>query len=456
MNPKRSEISRRRSAGRPNGSDEATRLGTAAVVLLTALPMFATLIYGATEIWAFVPLSLSVAILLILWIADGLKKGRIEFAWDGLQLPFAGLIAIGLLQMLPLGSSADAVTSLSLDPYATRFFTIRLIILFGYFGLCLTLLRSAEVMRRIAVVFVFFGAIVAFAGILQRLMSPDAIYGMRPTPQAIPFGPFVNQHHFAAFMEMMSGLTLGLLFGDVTKQERKPLLLIALLVMLIGAVLTGSRGGMISLAAGAVFFFIVRFVVMDSRRHNAGEGSRWHLKAGAVGFTALIVIGSVLFLAGADPLMRGIGAGSGVGDPTSGRTHFWAVAWQIFLAHPVIGAGFDAFGTAFTRYDSWNGLFRVEQAHNDYLQTLADGGLLAFACVAAFVAIFIKKSLWTVRHVKRPSRRGLALGAMSGCVGIMVHSFFDFPMRTPSNAIFFLVLVVFAVSPATGEHDVRK
>ena len=46
----------------------------------------------------------------------------------------------------------------------------------------------------------------AFFGILQRLAHPEGIYGFRETPQAIPFGPFVNQHHFAAFMEMTSGV----------------------------------------------------------------------------------------------------------------------------------------------------------------------------------------------------------------------------------------------------------
>jgi O-antigen ligase len=62
---------------------------------------------------------------------------------------------------------------------------------------------------------------------------------------------------------------------------------------------------------------------------------------------------------------------------TSGRSHFWGVAWQVFLANPIIGAGLDAFGVAYPKYDNWNGQFRVEQAHNDYLQILADAGILA-------------------------------------------------------------------------------
>ena len=87
----------------------------------------------------------------------------------------------------------------------------------------------------------------------------------------------------------------------------------------------------------------------------------------------VIAAAGVLFLSGADPLVRGTGLRGGKGDVTSGRMHFWSVAWQIFLEHPIAGAGFDAFGVAFTRLDTWNGYFRVEQAHNDYLQMLADG-----------------------------------------------------------------------------------
>src|SRR5262249_35781922 len=85
----------------------------------------------------------------------------------------------------------------------------------------------------------------AFYSILQRVETPSAIYGLREPSQAIPFGTYVNRHHFAALMEMTLGLTLGLIFAGRQKYNRLPFLIAAASAMAISIVLTGSRGGMI-------------------------------------------------------------------------------------------------------------------------------------------------------------------------------------------------------------------
>ena len=91
-------------------------------------------------------------------------------------------------------------------------------------------------------------------------------------------------------------------------------------------------------------------------------------------------------------------------------------------------------------------MYRVEQAHNDYLQILADAGIAGFGCTAAFIFLFFRKSVSVIRNSANRFGRDAAIGALAGCVGIMVHSFFDFPLRTTSNAFFFLLLVVIAVA----------
>ena len=141
--------------------------------------------------------------------------------------------------------------------------------------------------------------------------------------------------------------------------------------------------------------------------------------------------------------MRGVGL-SNMNDISNGRTHFWGVAWRIFLDYPFLGAGLDAFAFAFPKYDTWNGHFRVEQAHSDYLQILADAGIAGFVCAAAFIFLLFKNGLKTVRQSSDSFRRNTAVGALAGCCGILIHSFFDFPLRTPSNALFFLTLTVLA------------
>ena len=110
------------------------------------------------------------------------------------------------------------------------------------------------------------------------------------------------------------------------------------------------------------------------------------------------------------------------------------------MDHPILGAGYDAFGVAFTRYDTWNGVFRIEQAHNDYLQALADAGIAGFVYVAAFIFWLFKKGFGVIAEATDLFRSSSSVGALAGCFGILIHSFFDFPLRTPVNAFLFLLM----------------
>src|SRR5262249_34437837 len=86
------------------------------------------------------------------------------------------------------------------------------------------------------------------------------------------------------------------------------------------------------------------------------------------------------------------------------------------------------------------------QAHNDYLQILSDAGILGFICVVAFIFLLFRQGFAVIRDSTDGFRRGAAIGALAGCLGILIHSFFDFPLRTPANGFVFLLLVVIAVA----------
>jgi O-antigen ligase len=446
-------------------SSDTSRLASAILVMLCVVLIFSTVAYGSVDPGTFSILSVFIAVIIALWAIDSWRQKAIRFSGSWLQLPVAGLIILGLIQLLPFrGSDISSELlkiptpgTISLDPYSTRLFVIQLVICFIFFAAALTFIDSRKRLQKIVLTIIIFGSIMAFVGILQRLASPDVIYGIRRSPQALPFGPFANQHHFAALMEMTGGLTLGLLFGSDTRREHKFLLLIAALLMGIALVLTSSRGGIISFT-GVIMFLATANFLPGKRNGERRRGTETRkdfkrllvLAASGVGLM-LLIFGGVLFLGGDQSLLRGIGLEPGQTDVTSGRSHFWTIALQIFLAHPIIGAGFDAFGVAYTQFDSQNGLFRVEQAHNDYLQTLADAGILGFICVAAFIYFLFKESLERIGRGRDGFRQNAALGALAGCFGILIHSFFDFPLRTPSNAFFFLLLA--AIATVTINHD---
>lgn len=448
-----------------NSIGHETKIAKAIVVLLCAVPLISTLAYGAVDSLALGILFIIISVISILWIADSMGTGEFRIGAVPIQLPLLGLILIAALQLLPLGptDAADLVSaavsrSLSSDPYATRFFLIQLIVYFLFFAAALVYIPGGERRKRIAVVIVVFGSVVAFFGILQRLSMPDAIYGLRPTPQAIPFGPFVNQHHFAALMQMTSGVTLGMLFGRGIGRERKLFVALAAGIMGMAVIFTGSRGGLIAYLCVLALVAVATILQPKhtARRTHVTEDPRRNIfvLAGVGGLIAIVLV-SVLLLGGQDSLMRGVGMEQST-DLTSGRTHFWNIAWQIFLSHPILGSGMNSFGVAFTRFDTWNGAFRVEQAHNEYLQMLADGGLLAFTCVAAFIALLVRQGMAAARKETHGLDRSIVTGAFAGCIGILVHSCFDFPLRTPANAFFFLLLVVLIIGNGISGRGSRE
>ena len=423
--------------------EKSSRLSSLIFLILCVIPVFSTILFGAVDSATWIVIIVFCLAIVLLWLGEAWKAGGILFSTSWLQIPLLGLILIGLIQILPFGQ-------LSLNAYSTRFFFIRLIVYFVFFAACLAFINSESRLKKIVWMVIVFGALLAFFGILQRLANPDGIYGIRETPQAIPFGPFVNQHHFAAFMQMTAGVTLGMLFGKGVGREKRVLLAAALVVMAVATVLTSSRGGLLGFLAVAAFASLLHLL---SRRSSdtktaklpTASVQKFAIAAAAIAIV-IVTLGVVLFLGGNDSLLRGIGVANPNADFSSGRLHFWPIALRIFLENPIIGAGFDAFGVAFTRHDTWTGFLRVEQAHNEYLQILAESGVAGFACLAGFIYLLFRKGLAMIAG-SADFRLNAATGALAGCLGIIVHSFFDFPLRTPSNGFFFLLLAAVATVP---------
>lgn len=436
--------------------------------MLCVTLVFSVAAFGAVDFWALGALSLFAGLTAALWLTDAWSKKELRINLNALQVPLLGLILIGLVQLLPLRQTEipnglpldSAVASLSLAPYATRLAIVQLIVYSVFLIAAGTFINNRNRLRKIVVLIVVFGSLMAFYGILQRLANLEEIYGLRKPGFAIPFASFINQHHFAALMEMTVGITLALFFGKATNKNKRIFLLLAVFVMGMAVVFTSSRGGMLSLIAVAVLVGAANVlrkppVEKDAPSENvSGWRSGLAFLGGGV-VLILIVFGAVLLLGGDESLLRGIGLGDQT-DISNGRFHFWQIALQIFRDYPILGAGLDSFAIAFPHYDTWNGAVRVEQAHNDYLQIMADAGVLGLVCVAGFIFLLFKRGWRTIGETTNPFRRAVAIGALAGCGGILIHSFFDFPLRTPANAFFFLTLTVLATASISSPKSTRR
>jgi O-antigen ligase len=417
--------------------------------------ILSALAYGTVHYWALAVFFLGGVTILVLWLIDSWNLGTFRISRNVLQLPLIGMFLLGLFQLLPLRHPDDVgthsiplVSSLSFDPYSTRFILVQTAALAIYFAAVLVFTDTPKRLRLLVRTIGVFGFFLAIFGLTQSFTSPDKIYWLRQLPQSQAFGPFINRHHFAGYMELALALPLGLVFTGAIEKEKKFIYLFAAGLMAVALIMTNSRGGIISLLAELIF--LVATMGLRRHRHKKKRDAEARpprfrsaaMKAGLALALIVALFGGVVLLGGEDALTRVVGSVN-TDDPTTGRAHFWSVTVDIIKTHPWIGTGLGAFGVVYTGYDSRNGMYRLEQAHNDYLQTLSDGGI-----VGAILGLFFIVNLFRMGFTRRDSRddfrRGVATGAMAGCFAVLVHSFFDFTLHTPANALLFLVLAALA------------
>ena len=129
---------------------------------------------------------------------------------------------------------------------------------------------------------------------------------------------------------------------------------------------------------------------------------------------------------------------------STNRVQIWTVSLDVIRAHFPLGAGLGAFGVAYTPFDPSNGIERVEQAHNDYLEVLADAGLVGAVIGAGLLILLFKTGLRSIK-TENLYRRGVALGAFTACFSILVHSMFDFVLHITAIAVMFLTMMALVV-----------
>lgn len=416
------------------------------------------LAYGTVHYWALGLFNLGALTILVLWVADGFRLGNVRISRNLLQLPLLGVVILGLVQLLPLRDAASGfVNTLSLDPNSTKLVIVQLSTLFVYFAATLVFVDTPHRLHVLVRTIMIFGFFLSIFGLTQSFTSPTKVYWMRELNQSTAFGPFINRHHFAGYMELTIALPLGLLLaGSVDKDKRLLYLFIAGL-MGIALVMTSSRGGIISLVAEIVFLVIVTAIWKKQGERHHGRSSWLKSAAARTGLAGALIVGlfmGVILLGGEFSLNRFIDSVN-TDDPTTGRAHFWSVTLDMIKANPVVGTGLGAYGVIYTRYDTRNGLYRLEQAHNDYLQVFSDAGVVGAALAFAFVVILFFRGFGRAKS-RDDFRRGVALAALGGCFAVLVHSFFDFTLHTTSNALLFLVLAALATLNGRVEDAPRR
>ncbi|HTK37389.1 MAG TPA: O-antigen ligase family protein [Pyrinomonadaceae bacterium] len=419
-----------------------SRSGKLLFLLYCSVIVVTTMLYGAVHPVVLALFYSVVALMIAIWAIGCLVSGRLEISSSLLQVPVAAAAIYGLIQVIPFGGVSGIAgvegipRTISIEPFATQVAALHFLALFFFFGVTLVVIDSPQRIKRLVAFLTIFGFLYAFFAILQGVLSPGKIYSLVGVGFGTPYGTFVNRHDFAAFMEMTICLPLGLLVVGAVPKDKRLLYITAASLMGIALLLSGSRGGFVSMLCG----ILILLLLVLKRRDRRDSIIKIAL---AVGLVAAIVIGAIL-VGGESSLTRFADTATS-NDFSSDRMHIWRVTLSVISHHIPFGSGLGTFGSAYTAFDTYGGMERVEQAHNDYLQVLADAGVVGLAIGLSFLFFLYDKARQSIKIEDR-FLRGVALGAVAGCSAILVHSIFDFVLHITAIAVLFLTLIALIIA----------
>ncbi|MGH9800399.1 MAG: O-antigen ligase family protein [Blastocatellia bacterium] len=432
-----------------------------------ALIVFTALAHGVVEPWSELVFVTSVAALCLLWAIRAIKDKRLTLAVPANLWPLAGLILLGLAQSLVFQRDGGKLFSLSLDVEATRGTTLLLVCLLVTSLMASNFLTHRQRLQTLMQFLTIFGLVLATFSLIQYFAWNDKFYWLRAVEdKASSFGPFVNRNHFAGYMELLLPWPVALMLTRQRSTAEKSFYLFITAWITIVAIFSLSRGGMMSIFAQLVFLMIFRPRQFDEAEIAAAPSRMaTFLRRGAAAAIVLVVIFGGLTWLGAERVVDRVAVGfddeqsrasqSTPGLPTSGqsfyggRNELWRDSLEIFRANPLTGAGLGSFETALPIYSqSKNPGLVVSQAHNDYLQTLADAGLIGGLLVIWFLLATGRAVLKGLK-VREPLMSHAAFGCGAALFGLLVHSLCDFNLQLLSHSFLFLSFA--AIAAQLGE-----
>jgi len=385
---------------------------------ICALLAFGVLAFGGVEEWAQAVLEVGASILLVVW-AIRLYRRRSE----QLIIPpeFLPLVAFALVVI------AQWVFQLTSSRYYTRM-ELQLLALYMIVIFLISQAYSRTSHWRGFLWFLMsLGFFVSIFGILQYVTSAPKLYWLRTLRYGgVPFGPYVNRNHFAGFAEMVIPVALVPLVLGKVRRERVFLVGLFALVPIVALFLSASRGGIISLGVQLAVLCVL-LLVHKVRGRNIMIG-------GIVLLCAIMMVSWI----GVQQILSRFTPQS-VEVSAQKRTAMREDTWRLFLDHPGIGTGLGTFEMVFPPYDSLYDGKIVNHAHNDYLEALAETGVVGGLACALFLGLVLINSMKGLAQPESSFGATLNITGLIGCVGILVHSLVDFNLHIPANALLFFV-----------------
>ena len=424
---------------------------------LLAILLAAPLAFGAVQPWAWGTLAVAAFLLLLAWSIASVRQQCLRILWSPLYVPAGFTFLLGMIQF------SGHVT---MDSIATREALLKLstdLILFFLAGQLFSPhgiageprlrsgtrsakppiggtggdILSAPPLRWALVIYTF---LLSLFAIFQFFSSEGLIYWVVKSPRWT-FGPYVNHNHYAGLMEMLIPLSVASALPALRRHASAVVAGCLVLIPIASLLLSGSRGGFISLLAEALLAAVLVFWCGPRRARRL---------TALVGGAAILAAALLFFWMAprhiAERLAR---MGDGTHPPEVELGNRLVAARDslgILRDHRWLGSGLGSFAEAFPRYQSFPSDFLWDHAHNDYAEALAETGLAGGAAILSALGLFLWLAFRNLRARLRDRAGWMQFAAALGCCGVLVHSFADFNLHIPANAAWFVVCAAVATS----------
>ena len=399
--------------------------------LIYLLLIFTPLARGSVQLWAISAVNMITFTALTVYLIQRAVTQDWKWIRTPLDLPILVLLILCLLSSV---FSLHRQSSLQ-----------ALVLLLNYtiiFYLVTDITKSRSGLRSLVYIIISIALFLSVFGLFKR-------FGVNPFPwwdySDLKYSPeflsatYGNHNHLAGYLEMTIPLLLGL-FITGFRGEKIFLLIYFTFLLALALILSLSRGGWLASILSLSFMATVLF------------RNRYFKKKGFLG----MVVGSLFVLCviilASTPVVERIQTFAGREEEASfaSRLPVWGGTIKMIGDHPVLGTGPGTFKTVFTQYQPPGIARQFQMAHNDYLHFISETGLLLIPIIVWLTFVLYKRGF---EKMKNPSRlvRGTTLGAMTGITAILIHSFADFNLHIPANAILFTVLAAIVAAPSPSK-----
>jgi hypothetical protein len=329
------------------------------------------------------------------------------------------------LSFIVLWGCFQLLTGRTVNRFATERATLQWMTWAAVYYAGISLWKDEILAKRIRTGIVWFAFAVAVEAILQAYLCPGKVFGLFPTGyHDFVMGPIVYHTHFAAFVEIILPIAL---FLALSEGGRSHAFLLVSAVLLTAVVVSASRGGLVIVCAEA------SAVLLLSHLQKRRSGRR-------ISLIALSLVGVTAILA----LIVGFATASArfYSEPlTAGRLQFAISTLHMIAARPWIGWGLGCWPAVYPAFATIDPGAIVNQAHCDWLQWTAEGGVPVGLAMLSL-------TLWAIR----PSLRSI-WGV--GVIAILVHAAFDYPFSRPAIGAWPILILSMAVAAQSGANPER-